>query len=232
MSIDLDRITHPLRLARGSHQAGSGKGCAMNVISYINGDTVITDYPSCSAKPLAHLVQLCNDMLADPDDDLLSPENAVLVLDLGWSTVGTAVQSSRVLYLWMAELIGNPHWGAGRYLNSTELAELLRKRPKFFVHNHEWRHAVAAATHDRAQSSAHEHCKAAVGEFLYLNRCGLDDIAATCAELIWLSMPDGHAEFEFTKWAIQRWREIAGLDTQATQIQEADIDRALELIGV
>jgi hypothetical protein len=34
--MDIDRITHPLRLARGSHQPGSGKGCAMNVISYIN----------------------------------------------------------------------------------------------------------------------------------------------------------------------------------------------------
>jgi Protein of unknown function (DUF732) len=33
--MDLDRITHPLRLANGSHQPGSGKGCAMNVISYI-----------------------------------------------------------------------------------------------------------------------------------------------------------------------------------------------------
>jgi hypothetical protein len=36
--MDLERITHPLRLARGSHQPGSGKGCAMNAISYINGD--------------------------------------------------------------------------------------------------------------------------------------------------------------------------------------------------
>jgi hypothetical protein len=26
---DLDRITHPLRLAGGSHEEGSGKGCAM-----------------------------------------------------------------------------------------------------------------------------------------------------------------------------------------------------------
>jgi hypothetical protein len=32
----IDRITHPLRLAKGSHQQGSGKGCAMNVNSYIN----------------------------------------------------------------------------------------------------------------------------------------------------------------------------------------------------
>jgi hypothetical protein len=35
--MDIDRITHPLRLAKGSHQPGSGKGCAMNVISHING---------------------------------------------------------------------------------------------------------------------------------------------------------------------------------------------------
>ena len=31
--MDFDRITHPLRLASGSHQPGSGKGCAVNVIA-------------------------------------------------------------------------------------------------------------------------------------------------------------------------------------------------------
>jgi len=31
--MDFDRITHPLRLASGSHLTGSGKGCAMNVIA-------------------------------------------------------------------------------------------------------------------------------------------------------------------------------------------------------
>ena len=54
--MDIHRITHPLRLAKGSHQPGSGKGCAMNVISYINGDAQITDFPACSARPLAALV--------------------------------------------------------------------------------------------------------------------------------------------------------------------------------
>src|ERR1700761_3962579 len=87
--MDLDRITNPLRLARGSHQPGSGKGCAMNVISYINGDEQITDFPATSARPLASFVQLCNDLLAGADG-YLSPENSLLVLDLGWLTVGTA----------------------------------------------------------------------------------------------------------------------------------------------
>ena len=36
--MDLYRITHPLRLAKGSHQPGSGKGRAMNVISHIKRD--------------------------------------------------------------------------------------------------------------------------------------------------------------------------------------------------
>ena len=35
--MDLDRITHPLRLAKGSHRPGSGNGCATNVISNTNG---------------------------------------------------------------------------------------------------------------------------------------------------------------------------------------------------
>jgi hypothetical protein len=73
--MDLDRITHPLRLARGSHQPGSGKGCAMNVISYVNGDEQITDFPATSARPLASFVQLCNDLLAGPDG-YLSPDDS------------------------------------------------------------------------------------------------------------------------------------------------------------
>ena len=65
--MDIDRITHPLRLAKGSHQPGSGKGCAMNVISYINGDAQITDFPACSDHPLTALVKSCDDLLRRPD---------------------------------------------------------------------------------------------------------------------------------------------------------------------
>ncbi|ACY39928.1 gp46 [Mycobacterium phage Ardmore] len=132
MSIDLDRITHPLRLAKGSHQPGSGKGCAMNVISYINGDTKITDYPECSARPLAALVQMCNDQLAGPDG-FLSPENSVLVLDLGWKTVGTAGVSDAVHALWIADMLDSPEWGAVRFADEVgavairEIADLHRQ---------------------------------------------------------------------------------------------------------
>ena len=108
--MDLDhRITHPLRLAKGSHLPGSGKGCATNAISYINGDARITDFPTCSARPLAALVQCCNDLLAGPDG-YLSPENSLLALELGWQTVGTADVPDAVIYAWVAELLTSRTW--------------------------------------------------------------------------------------------------------------------------
>jgi hypothetical protein len=112
--MDLDRVTHPLRLAKGSHRPGSGKGCAMNAISYINGDTQLTDFPACAARPLAAFVQVCNDLLAGPDDDL-SPENSLLALDLGWQTVGTANVGDTVIHAWVVELLTSPTWGVLRY---------------------------------------------------------------------------------------------------------------------
>lgn len=122
--IDLDRITHPLRLTRGSHQPGSGKGCAMNAISYINGDMRITDFPTGSARPLAILVQSCNDLLAAPGG-YLSPESSVLALELAWQTVGTADVADAVVHAWLAELLTNPVWGVVQYAKITEVKAIL-----------------------------------------------------------------------------------------------------------
>lgn len=83
---------HPLRLSVGSHQAGSGKGCAMNVVSWENGDTSITDMPACSDPFLALMVQRINDTICTHrDGDLLCPPCSVIVLDLAHRTVGTAL---------------------------------------------------------------------------------------------------------------------------------------------
>jgi len=83
-------MNHPLRLAVGSHQAGSGQGCAMNVVSWESGDTTITDMPDCADRVLARIVQRVNDMLCTHrDGDLLCPACSVLVLDLAHRTVGT-----------------------------------------------------------------------------------------------------------------------------------------------
>jgi hypothetical protein len=114
--MDLYRITHPLRLAKGSHQPGSGKGCAMNVISYTDGDPEITDFPTCSARPLAAFVQSCNDLMAGPDG-YLSPENSLLALELGWETVGTADVAGTVVHAWVAG-----HLADGRSRHPAQLA--------------------------------------------------------------------------------------------------------------
>jgi hypothetical protein len=89
----------------------------MNAISYISGDTQITDFPAASARSLAAFVQLCNDLLAGPDG-YLSPENSFLALELGWQTVGTADAPDSVIHAWVAELLTSPAWGVVQYADN------------------------------------------------------------------------------------------------------------------
>ncbi len=86
----MSAVDHPLRLAVGSHQAGSGKGCAMNVVSWESGDSTITDLPACADRVLARIVQRVNDSICTHrDGDLLCPTCSVKVLDLAHRIVGT-----------------------------------------------------------------------------------------------------------------------------------------------
>lgn len=108
--------------------AGAGDGvnrmCGMQVISWINGDTEITEFPSCSARPLAILVQRCNDDLADPITGYLSPEDSLLVLDLASQTVGTSELPDLLMRSWSLETVHNPDWGVARYATGRERALL------------------------------------------------------------------------------------------------------------
>lgn len=70
-------ITEPLVLSRGSHQPGSGRGCAMNVIAWELGGA-ITDYPPGVHPVLARVVQMANDSLAVPT--LPQPKHRKVVL--------------------------------------------------------------------------------------------------------------------------------------------------------
>lgn len=94
---------HPLRLAVGSHSAGSGYGCAMNMVSWENGDTFITDLPRCSDFGLSNVVQGVNDLFCchatkewytalsgnEREVKVLCAECSVKVLALAHRTVGT-----------------------------------------------------------------------------------------------------------------------------------------------
>jgi hypothetical protein len=304
VTLDLDRITHPLRLAAGSYQPGSGKGCAMNVISYINGDTMITDYPACSARPLARLVQGVNDILADADG-FLSPENSVLVLDLGWLTVGTADTSREVLWRWLADILVDPEHGVAQYVHPDGVATMHRvaglcvraasgDMPKVA----EWRRArdtaaayagayaaadvaaaaaaynaayvaadnaaaadvaaaayaaadvaaaayaaaaadVAAAAYAAAYNAAAAAAAADVAAAAYV---AADNAAAAAyaaaaaaaynaadaaaaADVAAAAAAAAYAAADFTRWAITRWRDLAGLP--ADEINTAAVDSAL-----
>ena len=45
-------------LSVGSHERGSGRACIMNAISYLRGDSDITDYPACVHPILAQAAQM------------------------------------------------------------------------------------------------------------------------------------------------------------------------------
>ncbi|WP_375485171.1 hypothetical protein [uncultured Mycobacterium sp.] len=242
--MDLDRITHPLRLAKGSHLPGSGKGCAMNVISYINGDAQITDFPSCSARPLTALVQACNDLLAGPDG-YLSPENSVLALDLAWQTVGTADAPDSVVHAWLADLLAHPSWGVVRYAKLSSI--------KAIVDIADLHRAAASgdmpplAKCEAAERAARATSSSLEGPAWYAVRAACESTALVDSHLrVTVEEVTSHALrahamaregtmasriVELTRQAIRSWRELAGLD-KADNIRSATVDSAPRLSAV
>lgn len=248
--MNLNRITYPLRLAKGSHQPGSGKGCAMNAISYINGDAQITDFPACSARPLAALVQSCNDLLAGPGG-YLSPDNSLLALELGWQTVGTADVADSVIHAWAAELLTNSTWGVLRYAHISaikaiiDIAQLHRNvasghTPPVAAWDAADRAARAAAgAISRTSNPAGLYAVRAVYESTAIvdvhHQAALDAVTGNALRAHILASGDtrGKRIVELTRHAIRSWRDLAGLaipsersPRQADQPDRAAADRA------
>jgi hypothetical protein len=238
--MDLDRITHPLRLARGSHRPGSGKGCAMNVISYTNGDDRITDFPTCSARPLAIVVQACNDLLAGPSG-YLSPEHSVLAIELAWQTVGTADVTDTVVHAWLAELLTNPVWGVVQYAKITEvkaildIAELHRKAargdmPAIAAWDAADRaaRATARATSPTSNSAGAFAIRAAYESTTFVNvrhyQSTLDAAIAFAMRAHARAAADTAAGrvAELARQAIRSWRELARLNDSASKATSVD----------
>ena len=158
----INELNIPDFIPRFSKGAGDGvnKLCAMQFISYINGDTKITDYPECSARPLARIVQSINDRLAGPDG-YLSPENSVIVLDLGWLTVGTANAPREVMWQWLADLLIDSEHGAIQYARNPKAESAIRHVANLYLRKvnggnvsvEEWKSAAADAAADAAYAA-------------------------------------------------------------------------------
>jgi hypothetical protein len=222
--MDIERITHPLRLARGSHQPQSGKGCAMNAISYINGDEQISDFPATSARPLASFVQLCNDLVAGTDGHL-SPEDGLLVLDLGWLTVGTADVADTVVHAWVTKLLVSPPWGVVRYAQNTaaqaisNIAELHHRfSPGDTPSIAEWDGAARAARAvNTTPVTAERYAVRAAYQSTALVETDdwdtLDAVTGNALKAHRLANGDDGAApiIEVTRNAIRSWRRLSGL---------------------
>lgn len=211
----MNDITQPLRLAAGSHQAGSGKGCAMNVVSWENGDTKITDFPPCSARPLARIVQQVNDALAD-GDGFLSPENSVIALELGHLTVGTSGYTPMQMRQWLHDLLVDPERGVARHA-SPNSAVAIRRVAALLVDEDtaamEFRQARDAAYATTATAYAGYVASAAANAYAD-NAAAADAYAADAAYAAYAA--NAAAErVNFARWAVQRFRDILGLDAPA-----------------
>jgi hypothetical protein len=215
----------------------------MNAISYISGDREITDFPACSARPLAAFVQSCNDLLAGPDG-YLSPENSFLALELGWQTVGTAEGTDTVVHAWVAELLASPTWGVARYAKNDaakailDIAELHRRTasrdmPPIAAWDAAHRaaraaaraispmsdigalHAVWAAQQSTAIVDTYDRVKldAVTGHALRAHELVAGEFAA--AQIVPLS-----------RSAIHCWRDLAGLANPSDRLLSASLSAA------
>lgn len=110
----------PPRLATGSHPESKTYMCAMNVISWENGDRLISDYPPCTPKPLARAIQTVNDsscahrkLVLDPDTleyvRILCPPCSMTVLDAAHRTPGQPKLALPEAWQWVVELFVGKH---------------------------------------------------------------------------------------------------------------------------
>lgn len=244
--MDLEEITRRMCLAEGSHQPGKGKGSAMNAICYINGDPEITEFPACSARPLAAFVQWSNDLLAGPDG-YLSPEDSVVALELAWQTMGTANVPDTVIHAWVAELLTNLTWGVVRYAENaaakaiSDIAELHRKAASGDM--------APIAAWDAADRAAHAAAREINSTLdvaaLYAVRAAYQSTAPigtdrwTTLDAITGNALRAHARatdnpasvraVELARLAIRSWRYLAGLDNPS-DINPAMVEYALQRI--
>lgn len=237
---EFNRLQHPIVLAGGAYRHGSGKCCPLTLISHLNGDDKISDYPECSAPALARLVQVLTDSLAGPAPDrMLSPEHSARVLDLALQTIGTNVElPDRLLCFWIADMLNDPVWGVVRFIRATKGGDSVRairavadlcirvargehvnagecRDAREAVTIASWRESDGDAQPDAAYDAALQAARAA--EAARHDSGGQTDCAAYTIDAAVYAENGiiahfGSAACDFVAWAIARWRELAGLD--------------------
>jgi hypothetical protein len=201
--MDLDRITRPLRLAKGSHQPESGMGCAMNAISYIAGDTQITDFPATSARPLAAFVQLC----------VIHAWVAELLTSPAWGVVQYAENAAAEAIFDIADLHGALASGEMPSIAACHSADCAARAVCATLAG-AGMYAVRAAYQSTALVDT-EHWVT------------LDAVTgnALCAHALATAGTGADRIVEITRHAIRSWRRLAQLDDPG-HIEPASVDNA------
>lgn len=225
----------PFRLTFGGHEPGSGNASAMQIISCERGDTEITDYPACSAEPLAELVHRINGRLVAADF-LLTPQDSVTVLDIAHLTVDTTPYTEAQLLAWLSDLLVDPTYGAVRHTAGDaevavrRVADLLVRRET--VTSDEWLAAQAANT-DAVLTAGFPDYDAVPNQVCDLaSACAYlatddkttdkyvsDDFISACLS----DLVPTAAAVAYVRWAVQRFRDILGLDAP---VIDPDVTRA------
>lgn len=170
-------------LAADSHPAGSGQACIMNAISYLNGDTSITDMPDCTYPPLAALAHQVNDTLCrHRPGRALCPACSHRMWALGARLIGTA------------DAVADWSEAESRRLNvhlaAAAAAHALALVPRAHAHR-----AMCAAAIRTALAQVGDPATAAEAQAAY------DDAAAVEAATSWLDVG--------TRFAVCACRQVA-----------------------
>ena len=101
-------ITKPLRLSRGSHNEGKGRGCIMNVISWELGENPISDHPAGVARTLARFGHWANDSccLENASSKLICAGHSDALLTQGHRTIGSAAVESHGVWMAVGKRLG------------------------------------------------------------------------------------------------------------------------------
>lgn len=203
-------------LTVGAQVPGSDRYCAMDWICHVR-DEPLTGFPSCSARPLARMVQVVNDSRGG-QDGCLTVRSSWDVLNLGILTVGTAELPDSAAALWMADLLDAP-WSPSR-IADPEVARVARIAAAFLRHYAECRPRPAAdgtALREEAQAIAWAHTGpgfAVADGAVYSTWL---DTMFVAARLTAAAAQHGPAAAdEFVRAAISRWHQLAARSAPLT----------------
>ncbi|MGH7743323.1 MAG: hypothetical protein ACREQ5_00675 [Candidatus Dormibacteria bacterium] len=187
----------------------------MQILSWERGDPAFSQFPNCTAYPLAVLMQGLNDWVCR-NWDLLCPDCSMNVLRLAHDTVGTATPPPDRLLAWVAELFDiTAHHNPDQPLLK-DAADLCRRSAKYpTLRSSDWDIVVDAIT--KAHASRYPRPRSSVAldvahGFLSAyphDRLQPPAVGVLAARLMVLNSAKSH-KIAFTQAAIDAWHHVCG----------------------